>query len=118
MTNPNEHHRDMDRELVSGQPHELKYLAETHGASVEEVEAVIREVGSRSRRRIEEALDQRFQHRSRSAAQARPDGSVQSERGMNQRGPSERGTGHLGAHERQQTPRESSNDGGSHGKRR
>lgn len=45
------------RELVSGQPHELKYLAKTHGASVEEVQEVIREVGSRSRRLIEQELD-------------------------------------------------------------
>lgn len=31
----------MDRDLVSSQPHELKYLAETHGASIDEVEQVI-----------------------------------------------------------------------------
>lgn len=36
----NEPKHTMDRDLVSSQPHELKYLAETHGASVEEVERV------------------------------------------------------------------------------
>lgn len=55
----------MDRDLVSSQPHELKYLAETHGASIDEVEQVIREVGSRSRRLIEQELGKRYPHRPR-----------------------------------------------------
>ena len=59
-----QHGHMMDRELVSGQPHELEYLARVHGTSVEQVKAVIDELGTRSRARIEEALDQRFQHRS------------------------------------------------------
>jgi hypothetical protein len=58
----------MDRELVSEQPHELRYLAETHGTSVQEIEKVIKEVGSRSRRLVEEELDRRFKHRSRGAS--------------------------------------------------
>lgn len=110
MKDAGQHHQNMDRELVSSQPHELKYLAETHGASVEEVEEVIRQVGSRSRKRIEEELDKRFQHRSRSG-HSRPDASLQSERGLNQSGPAERGTAGLGPRERLVTPRESSNDG-------
>lgn len=59
----------MDRELVSAEPHELEYLARTHGASVAEVQEVIREVGS------------------------------QSERGLGASGPSERGTSHLARHD-------------------
>lgn len=55
----------MDRDLGSSQPHELKYLAETHGASIDEVDQVIREVGSRSRRLIEQELGKRYPHRPR-----------------------------------------------------
>jgi hypothetical protein len=64
----NKHGHSMDRELVSEQPHELEYLARTHGASVSEVQAVIKEVGSRSRRLIEQELDKRYQHRPRSSS--------------------------------------------------
>ena len=60
----------MDRDLVSAQPHELEYLARTHGTTVEEVKRVIEETGSRSRRVIEEALDKKFEHRSRSEPRA------------------------------------------------
>lgn len=59
-----QHGHMMDPELVSGQPHELEYLARTHGTSVENVKAVIDELGTRSRARIEEALDSKFRHRS------------------------------------------------------
>lgn len=51
----NERKHTVDRELVSQEPHELEYLAHTHGASVGEVKAVVSEVGSRSRKRVEEA---------------------------------------------------------------
>ena len=81
-----------------------------HGASVEEVQEVIRQVGSRSRRLIEQELDKRFQHRSR--ASKGTDGSLQSERGLNQEGPAERGTGGLGPRERNIAPGRSSNDEG------
>ncbi len=56
----------MDRELVSGERHELEYLARTHGTSTENVEKLIKELGTRSRRRIEEELDKRYVHQSRS----------------------------------------------------
>jgi hypothetical protein len=58
----------MDRDLVSSQPHELEYLARTHGTTVENVKRVIEQAGSRSRRVIEEALDKEFTHRSRQSA--------------------------------------------------
>lgn len=64
----------MDRALVSSQPHELKYLAETHGASVDEIEQVIREVGSRSRRLIEQELDKRYSHRPRGGLTGQDEG--------------------------------------------
>jgi hypothetical protein len=64
----------MDRALVSSQPHELKYLAETHGASIDEVEQVIREVGSRSRRLIEQELDKRYSHRPRGGSKGHDEG--------------------------------------------
>jgi hypothetical protein len=64
MAQQEKHGHMMDPELVSSQPHELEYLARTHGTSVENVKAVIDELGTRSRARIEEALDKRFQHRS------------------------------------------------------
>ena len=51
--------REHDRELVSSEPHELEYLARKHGISVEDVKRVIHETGSRSRDRIEQALDER-----------------------------------------------------------
>jgi hypothetical protein len=53
---------DMDRDLVSGEPHELEYLARKHGTTVENVKRVIAETGSRSRRQVEEALDKQFSH--------------------------------------------------------
>lgn len=60
-------HPSMDRKLVSMQPHERAYLAWLHGTTTEAIDEVIREVGSDSRQRIEEALDQRFEHRGRKA---------------------------------------------------
>lgn len=63
----NEPKHTTDRDVVSSQPHELKYLAETHGASVEESSRFIREVGSRSRRLIEQELDKRYSRRPRGA---------------------------------------------------
>jgi len=58
----------MDRKLVSEEPYELEYLARTHRTSVEEVKKVIAELGTRSRKRIEEALDRKFQHSPRSVS--------------------------------------------------
>jgi len=52
----------MDRNLVSQQEHEIEYLARKHGTTVEKVKEIIKQTGSRSRKQIEEALDQRFQH--------------------------------------------------------
>lgn len=52
----------MDRKLVSGQDHELEYLARKHGTTVEKVKEVIKQTGSRSRREIEDALEQQLQH--------------------------------------------------------
>ena len=60
----------MDRDLVSAQPHELEYLAKKHGTTVERVKEIIRQTGSRSRREVEEALDQQFEHHPRSKDQA------------------------------------------------
>lgn len=50
----------MDRNLVSQQEHEIRYLAQKHGISVEKVREIIRQTGSRSRKQIEEALDAQF----------------------------------------------------------
>jgi hypothetical protein len=69
-----QHGHMMDPELVSGKAHELQYLARVHGTSVEQVKAVIDELGTRSRARIEEALDKRFQHRSLSKSKDAPSG--------------------------------------------
>jgi uncharacterized protein YbcC (UPF0753/DUF2309 family) len=52
----------MDRNLVSSQDHEIEYLARKHGTTVEKVRAIIAQTKSRSRREIEEALDQHFQN--------------------------------------------------------
>jgi methylphosphotriester-DNA--protein-cysteine methyltransferase len=52
----------MDRNLVSQQEHEIEYLARKHGTTVEKVKEIIKQTGSRSRKQIEEALDQHFQH--------------------------------------------------------
>ena len=52
----------MDRNLVSAQEHEIEYLARKHGTTVEKVKEIIAQTTSRSRREIEEALDQHFQH--------------------------------------------------------
>jgi len=54
----------MDRNLVSAQEHEIEYLARKHGTTVEKVKEIIAQTTSRSRREIEEALDQHFQHHS------------------------------------------------------
>lgn len=51
----------MDRKLVSGQDHEIEYLARKHGTTVERVKEIMRKTGSRSRREIEEALEKAFQ---------------------------------------------------------
>jgi hypothetical protein len=52
----------MDRKLVSAQDHEIEYLARKHGTTVEKVKEVIKQTGSRSRRVIEDALEQQLQH--------------------------------------------------------
>jgi hypothetical protein len=88
MPKDKEHGHMMDSELVSGQPHELEYLARTHGTSVENVKAVIDELGTRSRARIEEALDKRFQHRSLAKGASSDEGkprAASSERGTTKR---------------------------------
>jgi len=51
----------MDRNLVSEQEHEIEYLARKYGTSVDKVKEIIKQTGSRSRKLIEEALEQRFQ---------------------------------------------------------
>jgi len=51
----------MDRNLVSAQEHEIEYLARKHGTTVARIKEIIRLTGTRSRRQIEEALDQHFQ---------------------------------------------------------
>jgi hypothetical protein len=84
MPQDKQHGHMMDSELVSGQPHELEYLARTHGTSVEQVKAVIDELGTRSRARIEEALDKRFQHRS--LAKDAPSGERKSGADSSERG--------------------------------
>ena len=50
----------MDRSLVSAQEHEIKYLARKYGTTVEKVKEIIQQTGSRSRKQIEEALEQHF----------------------------------------------------------
>ena len=50
----------MDRNLVSAQEHEVEYLARKHGTTVEAVKAIIQQTGSRSRKQIEEALENHF----------------------------------------------------------
>ena len=52
----------MDRNLVSQQEHEIEYLARKHGTTLERVKEIIKQIGSRSRKQIEEALNQHFQH--------------------------------------------------------
>jgi hypothetical protein len=46
----------MDRKLVSRQQHELEYLAHKHGVSVERVREISKQIGSRSRKKIEAEL--------------------------------------------------------------
>ena len=53
----------MDRNLLSSQEYEIERLARKHGTTVEEVKEVVAQMKPpRSRRQIEEALDQHFQH--------------------------------------------------------
>jgi hypothetical protein len=47
----------MDHDLISAQPHELEYLARKHGTTVERVRELIEQTGSRSREKIEAALE-------------------------------------------------------------
>jgi len=46
----------MDRKLVSRQQHELRHLAEKYGVTMERVEEIMRQTGSRSRKKIEAEL--------------------------------------------------------------
>ena len=47
----------MDRKLVSRQQHELQHLAQKTSVSVERVEEVMKQTGSRSRQNIEAELN-------------------------------------------------------------
>ena len=53
----------MERKMVSTRQHEIADLARKHGASIEEVERIIRETGSRSREQIQAALDKHLRQR-------------------------------------------------------
>ena len=46
----------MDRNLVSKQQHELQYLAQKYGVSVERVKEIKNQLGTRSRKKIEAEL--------------------------------------------------------------
>jgi Protein of unknown function (DUF3606) len=46
----------MDRKLVSRQQHELQHLARKYGVTVERLEEIIKQTGSRSRKKIEAEL--------------------------------------------------------------
>jgi len=46
----------MDRKLVSRQQHELQHLARKYGVTVERVEGIMKQTGSRSRNKIEAEL--------------------------------------------------------------
>ena len=46
----------MDRKLVSQQQHELEYIAKKHGVTVERVKEIKKQLGTRSRKKIEEEL--------------------------------------------------------------
>jgi hypothetical protein len=46
----------MDRKLVSHQQHELQHLAQKYGVTVERVKEVMKQTGSRSRKKLEAEL--------------------------------------------------------------
>ena len=55
----------MDRKLVSLEPHELEYFARKHGTTVERVREIMERTGSRSRKEVDAALVQQYEHPNR-----------------------------------------------------